>query len=190
MQTQSTALTTGWRRAVWIALLVAASAAFSLGIACATPFAAFAAIAALTVPRRDALLLIGLVWFANQAVGFGMLHYPWTADCLAWGVGLGIVSMLATLGAEWAAKRFNAVPGVLVWAVAFLFAFALYEGLLFAASAIFQSGVEDYTAAIVGRIFTINAAAFLGLLLANRLRVSTGLAIEPTPRFAEHWRRG
>src|SRR5437667_9327199 len=80
MQTQSTALTTSWRRAVWIALLVVASAAYSLAIACATPFAAFAAIAALTVPRRDALLLIGLVWFANQAVGFGMLHYPWTAD--------------------------------------------------------------------------------------------------------------
>ena len=115
MQTQSTALTTGWRRPVWIALLVAASAAFSLGFACATPFVAFASIAALTMPRRDALLLIGLVWFANQAVGVGLLHYPWTADCLAWGVGLGIVSVLATFGADWAAKRFNALPGPLVW---------------------------------------------------------------------------
>jgi hypothetical protein len=190
MQTQSTALTTGGRRPVWIALLVAASAAFSLGFACATPFVAFASIAALTMPRRDALLLIGLVWFANQAVGVGLLHYPWTADCLAWGVGLGIVSVLATFGADWAAKRFNALPGPLVWVVAFLFAFTLYEGLLFAASVTIQSGVENYTAAIVGRIFAINAAAFLGLLLANRRRVSSGLAIEPTPRFAEHWRRG
>jgi hypothetical protein len=41
MQPQSTAPATGWRRRAWIALLVAASAAFSLGFACATPFAAF-----------------------------------------------------------------------------------------------------------------------------------------------------
>jgi len=190
MQTQSTALARGWRRPVWIALLVVGSAAFSLGFACATPFAAFAAIAALTIPRRDALLLIGLVWFANQAVGFGVLHYPWTTDCLAWGVGLGIVFVLATFGAEWAAKRFNALPGPLVWAIVFLFAFALCEGLLFAASVTVQSGVEDYTAAIVGRIFAINATAFLGLLLVNRLRVSAGLVIGSRPRFAEHGRRG
>jgi hypothetical protein len=69
MQTQSLVLSTGWRRPLWIALLVAASVAFTLGFACATPLAAFAAIAALSMPRKDALLLIGLVWLANQAVG-------------------------------------------------------------------------------------------------------------------------
>jgi hypothetical protein len=31
------------------------------------------------MPRKDALLLIGLVWLANQAVGFSVLHYPLTA---------------------------------------------------------------------------------------------------------------
>ncbi len=188
MQPNASALTTGWRRQIWIALLVAASAAFSLGFACATPFAAFAAIAALTMPRRDALLLVGLVWFANQAIGFGLLHYPWTPDCLAWGLGLGIVSIAATLGAEWIANRLGAAPRPLVWAAAFLAAFALYEGLLFAASVIFQSGVEDYTAAIVGRIFNINALAFIGLLVANRLGVAAGLAVAPAPRLAD--RRG
>ena len=70
MQTQSLALSTGWRRPLWIALLVGASVAFTLGFACATSLAAFAAIAALSMPRKDALLLIGLVWLANQAVGF------------------------------------------------------------------------------------------------------------------------
>ena len=129
MQTQSLALSTGWRRPIWIALLVAASVAFSLGFACATPLAAFAAIAALSMPRKDALLLIGLVWTANQAVGFSVLHYPWTADCFAWGVGLGIVALLATLGAKWTAERFNPL-GRLASAMAFLAAFAIYEGLL------------------------------------------------------------
>jgi hypothetical protein len=107
MQTQSLALSTGWRRPLWIALLAAASVAFTLGFACAAPLAAFAAIAALSMPRKDALLLIGLVWLANQAVGFSVLHYPWTADCFAWGIGLGIVALLATLGAAWTAERFN-----------------------------------------------------------------------------------
>lgn len=184
MLPQSFALTSSWRRPVWIALLVAASATFSLGFACATPFAAFAAIAALTMPRRDALFLIGLVWFANQAIGFGLLHYPCTADCLAWGLGLGIASTAATFGAGRAADRFSALPGPLVSAAAFLVAFAFYESMLFAASVIFQSGVEDYSAAIVGRIFTINAAAFLGLVVGNRLGVFAGLATPPASRLA------
>jgi hypothetical protein len=95
----------------------------------------------------------------------------------------------ATFGAEWAAKRFNTLFEPLVWAAAFLAAFALYEGLLVAASVTFHSGVEDYTAAVVGRIFAINAAAFLGLLAANRLGVATGLALAQAPRLAQHGAR-
>jgi hypothetical protein len=176
MHPQSHAIAIGWRRPIWIALLVAASVVFTLGFACATPLAAFAAVAALTMTRRDALLLIGLVWLANQCVGFGVLHYPWTADCLAWGVGLGIVAVLSVLGAEFGAKRFIALNRIILAStVAFLSAFGVYEGLLFIASMIFQSGVEDYAPAIVGRIFAINAVAFIGLLAANRLNlVATG----------------
>ena len=175
MHPQSHAIDIDWRRPIWIALLVIASIAFSLGFACATPFAAFAAAAALTMNRRDAMLLVGLVWLANQGVGFGVLHYPWTADCLAWGVGLGIVALLSALGAEFGAKRFTALNGILASTAAFLSAFGVYEGLLFIASMIFQSGVEDYAPAIVGRIFAINAVAFIGLLAANRLSlVATG----------------
>lgn len=95
MHPQSHAMLIDWRRPIWIALLVIAGIAFSLGFACATPFAAFAAAAALTMNRRDAMLLVGLVWLANQGVGFGVLHYPWTVDCLAWGAGLGIVALLS-----------------------------------------------------------------------------------------------
>ena len=176
MQTQSLALSTGWRRPLWIALLVAASVAFTLGFACATPLAAFAAVAALTMTRRDALFLIGLVWLANQCVGFSVLHYPRTADCLAWGIGLGIVALLSVLGAEFGAKRFIAMNRIILAStVAFLSAFGVYEGLLFIASMIFQSGIEDYAPAIVGRSFAINAVAFIGLLVANRLSlVATG----------------
>jgi hypothetical protein len=188
MQTLSFALSAGWRRPIWIALLVAASVAFSLGFACATPLAAFAAIAALSMPRKDALLLIGLVWLANQAVGFSVLHYPLTPNCFAWGAGLGIVAVLATLGAEWTAGRFNPL-GRLASALAFLAAFAIYEVPLFLTSIIVQSGVEDYTAAIVGRIFAINAVAFIGLFVVNRIGVSAGLALEPSRQLVATARR-
>ncbi|MDQ6867846.1 MAG: hypothetical protein M3178_05420 [Pseudomonadota bacterium] len=78
-------LTFAGRRPLWIALLVGASVAFSLGFACAVPLAAFAAIAALTLSRRDAFALVGAVWLANQIAGFAVHHYPVTASTLAWG---------------------------------------------------------------------------------------------------------
>ena len=57
-QQHSPSAPAGWRHLFWLALLVGASIAFSLGLACAIPFAAFAAAAALTLSRRDALVLI------------------------------------------------------------------------------------------------------------------------------------
>jgi hypothetical protein len=65
-----------WRRLLWLTVLVASSVAFSLGFACATPFAAFAAAAVLTLPRKDALLLMAAVWLANQAVGMAFSTIP------------------------------------------------------------------------------------------------------------------
>jgi hypothetical protein len=50
-QQHSPSASAGWRHLFWLALLVGASIAFSLGFACAIPFAAFAAAAALT-PRQ------------------------------------------------------------------------------------------------------------------------------------------
>jgi hypothetical protein len=47
-----------WRRLVWLGLLISASVAFSLGLTCAAPFAAFAAAAALTLSRCDSLVLV------------------------------------------------------------------------------------------------------------------------------------
>ena len=40
----------------------------SLAFACATPFAAFAAAAACTLPRRDAVTLSVGAWLANQVL--------------------------------------------------------------------------------------------------------------------------
>ena len=164
-----------WRRLVWLGLLISGSVAFSLGLACATPFAAFAAAAALTLSRRDGLVLVTSVWFANQLVGFTVLHYPWTANAFAWGVALGVVAVLAALASEWAVERSAAAARVFSFTVTFLVAFVVYETALFALSIGLLGGAEVFTGAIQGRIFVINAAAFIGLLALNRLAATVGL---------------
>ena len=163
----------GWRHHLWLILLVAASVAFSLGFACATPFAAFSAAAALSLDRRDSLLLTVAVWFANQFVGFTLLRYPWTSNSLGWGLALGIAAILATWAVHWAKRLFKGTTWIADYVAAFLAAFAIFEGVLFVVGLLLLGGMEDFAPGIVGRIFAINSAAFLGLLILNWLaRVS------------------
>ena len=147
----------GWRHALWLAVLVAASVAFSLGFACAVPFAAFAAAVALTLGCREALYLTGALWLANQLIGFGVLHYPRDAGTFTWGAVLGIVAVLTT----------------------FAGAFIVYEGSLFVVSATWLGGTEVFAPAIVIRILAINAVAFAGLLVLNRFGGVAGLTAKP-----------
>lgn len=172
------------RQALWLAILVAASVAFTLGLACAMPFAALGSAAALTLPRRDALLLTGAAWFANQLVGFVLLDYPWTVDTLAWGVALGIVAVLTTASQQWFVPHLDRHGGVLVAVASFVAAFAVYEGGLFVVAATLLGATEDFAPAIVARVLEINAGAFAALLVLHRLGTAVGLAAMPPNRFA------
>lgn len=174
----------GTRPSAWIAIVVLISVTLSLGLACAMPFAALAAVAALTLTRGGALLLVGLAWLANQAVGFGVLHYPWTADTLAWGLALLAVSVFATLGAALCATRFEAVPKSFVSLVVFVSAFAIYEGLLFLVTLAVGAGMEAYEPEVVAKIFALNGAVFTALLAASRLRLPRGRRIPEAARSA------
>lgn len=160
------AFATSNRRFVWVGLLVAASLAFTLGFACAVPFAAFGAVAAITLPRRDALLAVIALWLVNQIVGFAVLHYPWDAMTLAWGAILGAVAVLCTLAALAATGGRNSAARSVA---SFAAAFVVYEGALYLVSATVMGGAEIYVPAIVARIFEINAAAFAGLWAASLL---------------------
>jgi len=177
----------GRARALWVALLMAASAAFTLGVACAAPFAAFGAIAALTLPRRDALLLAAALWLVNQTIGFTLLHYPSDGLTMVWGIVLGIVAVGATAAAQLAGRFLGTRRGIIAAAPAsFAAAFVVYEGGLYIASAAALGGTEAYAAAIVLRILAINAAAFVGLMLlgwvAERLGLSAARsALAPRP---------
>jgi hypothetical protein len=179
MPQQSRSPRANWRHLLWLAVLVGASVAFTLGLACAVPLAAFAAAAALTLSRHDALVLIVAVWLANQLVGFAMLDYPWTPGTFAWGAALGAVAILATLAGRWTVRRSMGRGRAVGYLATFLVAFAVYEAALFAVSATLLGGTEIYTAAIQGRILAVNAAAFVGLLVLHRLAASAGFAVRP-----------
>jgi hypothetical protein len=157
------AFATSGRRSLWLGLLIAASVAFTLGFACAVPFAAFGAIAAMTLQRRDALLLILGVWAVNQVIGFTVLHYPWDGTTMTWGVVLGAVALLCTAAARLAVRGHGPVVTSLT---SFAAAFLVYEGGLYVVSAVWLGGTEDFATAIVLRILAINAAAFAGFMAA------------------------
>ena len=167
----TTPFTAGWRHHVWLALLIAASLAFTFGFACAVPFAAFGAVAAMTLPRHDALLLTAALWLVNQIAGFAFLHYPWDGLTLAWGAILGVIAVLSTAAAQAASFRRT---GVVATAIAsFAAAFLVYEGGLYLVSATVMGGTEDFVLAVVLRILEINVAAFVALLAAS-LSIAAG----------------
>jgi hypothetical protein len=163
------------KTALWIALIVASSFLFSFVFACATPLAAVACLAAVTMSRRQAFAWVGVAWFANQTVGYLVLDYPRTWDSFGWGAAIGVAALIATVGAQVAA-RISLRPVVSLVA-AFVAAFLVYEGTLFAASAILPSGAEAFSLPSMGLILWVNAVALSGLFVAYRVAVAIGLIV-------------
>jgi hypothetical protein len=185
---ESSPLPSGWRPVLWLALLVVASVALTFGLACAMPFAAIGGAAAMTLARRDALILAAASWLANQIVGFAFLSYPMTADTITWGIVLGIVAVLTTLAAIELTRRVARQGIVITALISFAGAFAVYEGSLFLVSVTWLGGTEDFVPAIVAYILAINAGAFLGLMVLHRVGVAIGFASKlPLGQLAGAW---
>jgi hypothetical protein len=160
------------RRAIWIALLIITGVGSSFFFACATPFAAVATLASLRLDRREAVAAVGLVWLANQAIGYGILGYPWTLDSAAWGVAIGLSGYLALLAAT---ALTPAEPARLATSLPFMGAFATYELGLYVAGFVLPGGNSAFTGAIIAQVFAVNLIALIGLLGAYQLT----LAIRP-----------
>jgi hypothetical protein len=165
-----------WFRPVWFGSLILISAVITTVFTCVTPFAAFAVIAAVTVSRRDAVMLAVALWLTNQAVGFGLLHYPWTASTLAWGVALGVAAVIGTLAALWTFARLGAQPVLAQSVAGFVASFVLYQLTLYAVAASWLGGVEMFAPGIVGQVLAINAVT-LGGLFALRPVVAGAAAL-------------
>jgi hypothetical protein len=163
------------RRWLWILLLTAASVFVTLGMACATPFAALATLAALRMSRRDGLALIGIAWLADQAVGYGLLGYPRTANSFAWGMILGVGAFLALLAALGLVERLRDRGAIRAGGLAFAGAFVAYQAVLVAGTAVLASGSEAFSLPIVAWVLRVNLLSLVGLLILHRLAVWIGL---------------
>lgn len=158
------------RRAVWLCagILVAACVSASLVFACATPFVAFAVLAAAVLPLRPALLVIGLVWVVNQAIGFGILAYPRDLSAGAWGVGMLAAALLTTAAAAAVFRRFAGTSLYAIYPVALMAAYAVYEIVLLAMVPVLGGG-DAFTVEIVGRLAFVNAIWLAGLIVVYEL---------------------
>jgi hypothetical protein len=146
-------------------LLTAACALASFAFACATPFAAFAVIAAASLSLPAALVVVGGAWIVNQAIGFGALHYPLDVSTMLWGVVIGAAALAATFSAAITLRWFPRLGTPAALGVALLAAYAAYELVLFAATP-FLGGAGAFTAAIVGRLAMISMFWLVGLVAA------------------------
>jgi len=145
------------------ALLTMSCALASFAFACATPFAAFAVVAAATLRLRLALLVVTGAWLVNQTIGFGALHYPIDASTIAWGFVIGAAALAATLVSS-AVLRILPPGRTPLWlAVALACAYGAYELTLFAATPVL-GGAGAFTVAIVACLGLLSALWLIGLV--------------------------
>ena len=147
------------------ALLAVSCALASFALACATPFAAFAVIAAATLPLRPALLVVTGAWLVNQSIGFGALHYPIHASTIAWGFTIGAAALVATAVSAAVLRALPLNRTLLMLALALVCAYGAYELALLAATP-FLGGAGAFTMAIVARLGLLNIAWLIGLVVA------------------------
>lgn len=155
-QTATAALT-------WTAILGTSAIFGSYFFACVFPFAAIATIAALTLDLRRGVALVVATWFANQVVGFSLMHYPQTLDTVALGVSLGL-GALAAYAVAHVVLRSGASPMRAVAALGG--AFAAYQLVIYAGALGF-GGAENFSADIIAKVALNDAIWFAGLAALN-----------------------
>jgi hypothetical protein len=144
-------------------LLTAACALASFAFACATPFAAFAVVAAATLPLQSALPVMLAAWLVNQGIGFGWLHYPIDTSTLLWGLVIGGAALAATVASMAVLRLTQRTSTAIALTAALVGAYAAYELVLFAATP-FLGGAEAFSTAIIVRLGVLSVLWPFGLV--------------------------
>jgi hypothetical protein len=163
------------RRLIWIGFLTVATLLATGVFACAIPFAALAALAALDTEHNDGPLLVGAVWLANQVYGFAVLGYPLEAQALGWGLFMGIGAIAGYYAARAAVTALSPYGIVAMLLGSLLAAFLAYEAALFVATYVLPRGEGAFNYDVMAYVSAVEAIAFVALLIAHRLAVATGL---------------
>jgi len=162
MTTTSAALPPLARHWLWPALLAVAAIGGSWALACVMPFAAFAAILAESENRATALATVGLIWFANQVIGFTLMGYPLDVHSVGWGVAIGVAALLGTAAASTVAQ--TSLRRGLRLVLAFAAAFVVYEAAL-ALVAAATGELAEFAPATIAQLAALDAAWLAGLVV-------------------------
>jgi hypothetical protein len=154
-----------------LVLLTAGCALASFVLACATPFAAYAVIAAAMLPPPSALLVVAAAWIVNQAIGFGVLRYPYDANTVFWGLAIGAAALAATAAAALLLRTLWRTSQPAALGAALVVAYAAYELVLFAFTPVLGGG-GAFTIAIIARLGLLNVAWLVGLLVVCQAAVT------------------
>lgn len=149
---------------IWLALFTLASVLFTLVFACSTPFSAFAAAAVLMLTRRHAIALMLFVWIANQAIGYGMLHYPETGDSFLWGGIIGIAAVGSAYVASAVHQRHFFRSNLAHAAVVFLVAVCFYQAIMILSSFLLEGASIEHIR-IAWRVTMVDVLAFAGMMI-------------------------
>ena len=166
---------------LWVAMLAVVSAAVTLGLACATPFVALAALAGMRLRLRDGVALMVIAWASSQVIGFAALHYPSDPVTIAWGGAMLSAALAALVAARWGGGK--APVGAAALAAGFGAGFVAYKlvllGWSFVLGGVHTALSPYWTAQQFGR----EALILVGLVAGWRLLVRAGLPA-PTPNAA------
>jgi hypothetical protein len=163
------------RRLIWIGFLTVATLLATGVFACAIPFAALAALAALDTEHNDGPLLIGAVWLANQVYGFTVLGYPIEAQAIGWGLFMGVGAIAGYYAARAAVSALSPYGTVAMLLGSLLTAFLVYEAALFVGTLVLPRGEGAFNYDVMTYVSTVEVIAFIVLLIAHRVAVATGL---------------
>ncbi len=149
----------------WSGVLAVTAVLGSYALACVFPFAALAALAAVTLPRRQGVVLVAAAFGVNQVVGFSLLDYAQGDHALLWGAVIGAAAFLALGAARLAyGSETRAVSVRSVSALAA--AIAAYQVVMFV-GAFALDGFASSTPEIVATVARNDVLWFAGLLALN-----------------------
>lgn len=146
---------------VWAITLLAAGVASNWFLGCGSNLVAFAVVAAMTLGfRRGGLVALG-IWLESQTLGFSIFGYPHAPMTVAWGIALGVSTVLAAAIASACASRGRVLS--------FTIAFTAYELGLAAFAFLSGSGFSGFALVIVAQLLFSNALVAVGTGVLYRL---------------------
>ncbi len=157
---------------LWSTVLGLVAVLGSYGLACIFPFAAIAAIAAMTMPSRQAVAVTGAVLAVNQIIGFMALGYPHDGQALAWGLVIGVAAFAALAAATRIYGHETRLMS-LRSAAALAASILAYQAIMFL-GAVALDGFESSTPDIVATVARHDVMWFAGLVV---LRAVLGLGL-------------